>query len=440
MKPSLPLSLIVVLACGLLSTAASTRHIAPDPAPPAPANVRASDGTYSYMVKITWNASAGATDYRIFRANSLDGNKTSLALAAATFYEDYSAWGGLQIHYYWVIACVNSMSCTDLDEATPDSGFRGLDTPTVSASDGTYSDKVRINWSSVQSATSYTLYRGTSDAGYNTSIADLTTTSYDDTNALRGTIYYYWVKAVAPIDESHFGGPDTGYRNFAPPSGVTASDGTYTDKVRVTWFGSANASRYQIWRTPTTGGGAVKIGAAASPPFDDPGAAPGVSYAYQIKACTSDESICSQDSSPDNGYRALTAPTGVQASDGTYPDTVRVTWNASAGATFYSVLRALSPAGARTEVATPAVTLCDDTDASPGAPHYYWIKACTTGFCSEPSLSEPGYRSSMTPTPTATRPAATPTATTTRPAATPTATATRNPGRPPRTYLPLVLK
>ena len=105
-------------------------------------------------------------------------------------------------------------------------------------------------------------------AGYSTSQSNLTTTSYDDTNAVRGTLYYYWVKAVAPIDESSMGGPNTGYRNYSAPTGVAATDGTYTDKVRVNWAGSANAARYQVWREPAAGGTAQKLGALVSPPFD----------------------------------------------------------------------------------------------------------------------------------------------------------------------------
>ena len=109
------------------------------------------------MVKVSWTASAGATDYRVFRANGLDGNKTSMANVTTPYYDDYSAWGGLQIHHYWVIACINGSNCSGggNDFGTPDSGFRGLDTPDVSANDGTYTDKVRVTWASIQAAESY---------------------------------------------------------------------------------------------------------------------------------------------------------------------------------------------------------------------------------------------------------------------------------------------
>ena len=139
------------------------------------------------------------------------------------------------------------------------------------------------------------------------------------TDTLRGTIYYYSVKAVAPIDESSMGGPNTGYRNYAAPTGVAATDGTYTDKVHVTWAGSADATRSGLAAEPAAGGTAQKLGALASPPFDDTTAVPGVSYDYTVTACNSDETICSQHSADDPGYRGLTAPAGVAARDGMYP-------------------------------------------------------------------------------------------------------------------------
>lgn len=34
-----------------------------------------------------------------------------------------------------------------------------------------------------------------------------------------------------------------------PPTGVAASDGTFTDRVRLTWSGSIGATSYEVWRS-----------------------------------------------------------------------------------------------------------------------------------------------------------------------------------------------
>ena len=117
-------------------------------------------------------------------------------------------------------------------------GFSVLPAPTgVSASDGTYCDKVRVSWSAVSGATSYKVYRSTS----NTQCPEpplasgVTGTQYDDTTATPGTTYYYSVKATNECGDSGCSSTDSGYRKAPPgiPQNVSASDGTYCDKVRV---------------------------------------------------------------------------------------------------------------------------------------------------------------------------------------------------------------
>ena len=73
---------------------------------------------------------------------------------------------------------------------------------------------------------------------------------------------------------------------------------------------------------------------------------------------------------------ALAAPTGLNASDGTYPDKVRLTWNPVPGAQGYVVLRSSTNLSS-TAVDFPSVstTQFDDTTATVGAPYYYWVRA-----------------------------------------------------------------
>lgn len=106
--------------------------------PSAPAGVSATDGTYANRVRITWDASSGATSYMVYRATS--GNSNSAALMATvvgTIYDDFSAapatpggsggCGGsstpqVTTYFYWVRA-VNACSQSVLSAS--DSGYRG---------------------------------------------------------------------------------------------------------------------------------------------------------------------------------------------------------------------------------------------------------------------------------------------------------------------------
>jgi len=87
-------------------------------------------------------------------------------------------------------------------------------------------------------------------------------------------------------------------------------------------------------------------------------------------------------------------PSGVAASDGTYSDKVRITWNAATGATAYEVWRHTSnvAASATRIAASVTATTCDDTTAAFGTTYYYWVKAKNTAGTSGVSASDSGYR------------------------------------------------
>ncbi|MCK4981686.1 MAG: hypothetical protein KAS17_02120, partial [Victivallaceae bacterium] len=92
----------------------------------------------------------------------------------------------------------------------------------VSASEGTYSDKVVVTWDEVDGANRYQVYRNTTTDSSTavTNSPELTTNIFDDTTATVNLDYYYWVKAGNNNGWSGFGnfalgfstdstGPDT---------------------------------------------------------------------------------------------------------------------------------------------------------------------------------------------------------------------------------------
>jgi fibronectin type 3 domain-containing protein len=202
--------------------------------------------------------------------------------------------------------------------------------------------------------------------------------------------YYYWVKACNSAGCSGYSAYNTGWRNLSAPTGVTASDGTYTDKVAVSWTGSTGATSYQVYRATSDLGKKFGPSTTAGTSSDDTTAIPGVTYYYFVKACRGTR--CSDYSAYNTGWRNLTPPINVLASDGTYADKVQVTWNAALGATSYKLYRSTTLIGAKTLLGSPTTTTADDTTAVPGTTYYYWVKACRGTRCSDYSASDTGYR------------------------------------------------
>jgi len=280
----------------------------------------------------------------------------------------------------------------------------------VTASDGTYADKVRVTWGSVSGATSYVILRSTTNnCDGATQIGTSTTTTYDDTTAEPCIRYYYFVKALKGVCASPCSAGDSGWRNLPAPTGVTAT----TDQcpVLVSWTAIPGIDCYQVLRNTTNDcSTATVIYTTIGPPFEDTTGTPGTTYYYFVKACCSMAAppiaMASECSAGAAGVCPGTepcdpvpAPTGVTASDGTYAHMVRITWDPVSGATMYEILRSTTnKCDEATVIGWTTETMYGEGSPQPCTIYYYFVKALK-GKCASPcSSSDSGWRSLPAPT------------------------------------------
>lgn len=90
----------------------------------------------------------------------------------------------------------------------------------------------------------------------------------------------------------------------------------------------------------------------------------------------------------------LSPPTGVNATDGAYPDRVQVTWNGVAGAGIYRVHRCSIISDECTPISYQTGTSFDDTDGKNSTRYNYRVMACVQFLdrCSILSKADEGYR------------------------------------------------
>ena len=268
--------------------------------PPVPINVQASDGDYTNRIRITWSGTSDATSYKVTRAGSADGSKTLLDIVASTYFYDYSAMPG-KTYYYWIKAC-NSGECSD--HSAYDKGHRAFIPPAnLAASDGIYTNKVRVTWSAALGATRYKVIRANSATGSKTRLATVGSSYYNDLSAIPGKTYYYWVKACNTIRCSDYGDYDKGYRAFIPPANVWASNGVYSSKVYVDWDSTLGATKYKVLRATSVGGSKTRIANVTTTYFNDKTVKIGKKYFYWIKACNTVR--CSGYSAYDAGWSGV---------------------------------------------------------------------------------------------------------------------------------------
>jgi len=178
----------------------------------------------------------------------------------------------------------------------------------------------------------------------------------------------------------------TGWQQWGPwpptaPAGVSATDGTRSDAVVVSWNGVSGATHYRVSRATSSSGTKTDVGAwQTGTTYHDTSATQGVTHYYWVRAARSRSGHYeSTYSSYNTGWRALSAPAGVSATDGTHSDKVRVTWNEVEDASHYRVSRAESAAGAKTALGIWQTDAAyDDATAASGITYYYWVQAATS--------------------------------------------------------------
>ena len=370
------------------------------PVPSVPTNVTATDGTVSNRIDVSWSASADATGYYIYRATSdSSGSAIQIDSTSSTTYSDTTASAGTT--YYYFVKAYNPSNESDFSAS--DSGIWNLPPPpvptNVSATDGVFSDKVGIFWGESTNADGYRIYRSVSDSSDGASLlATSPLTSYADTTATPGVTYYYFVKAYRGATESDFSLSDAGFiRPPAPatPTSLSASDGSSTDHVTITWQQANYATGYRVFRSQTNdASGASEIADVTGLTHNDTTAVPNVTYYYFVEAYNGTGT--SARSSGESGFRQLAppaTPANLSATDGAHPDKIEVSWSSSANATGYHLYRSLTTSiNDASEVADTTSTSFTDTQVSAETSYYYFVRAYNGGGSSSFSGYEVGHR------------------------------------------------
>ncbi|MBK7636568.1 MAG: hypothetical protein IPJ13_21590 [Saprospiraceae bacterium] len=388
-----------------------------------PASVQATDGTFTDKVRVTWTGTSGNW-FRVYR-NTTNDSGTATALGSwqnTTTYDDASAVAGTTYHY-WVRAASDNAGANISAFSTADTGFRATSGPTVTvpanvqASDGSFTDKVQVTWTGT-SGNWFRVYRNTTnDSGTATALGSWQNTTYDDASAVACTMYHYWVRAAsdnAGANISAFSTGDSGFRALPPgtvtiPVNVQASDGAFSDKVQITWTGTAG-NWFRVFRSSSNNPGrATALGNwQTSMTFDDTTVPQGTTFWYFVRAAADNGGAnISAFSTGNSGFRSfggptVTVPANVQASDGTFTDKVQVIWSGTSGNWFRVYRNTINNSGTSTALGSwQNTTTYDDASAVAGTTYHYWVRAAsdnTGANISAFSTGNTGFRATSGPT------------------------------------------
>lgn len=276
--------------------------------------------------------------------------------------------------------------------------YKFLDTPDIEGI-ANVSGGVQLEWSTVDGATAYRVFRKTSNTGW-VVLNDVETTSFIDKTASAGVEYTYTVKAVDGAYESGFDEDGLSIVCLAKPTTPKLLKVANTASgVKVTWGASTGASKYIVYRKTYNAktkkwGGWTNLGNTTGTSFVDKKATSGTYYLYTVRA---------NNAAGNSGYNTtglktyFLATPKVSATNSNSGVTVK--WTKSAGATGYLVYRKTTAGWTKVATVKGANTLSfTDKKASAGVTYRYTVKAYYGSYFSAFNTSGFAVRRLTTPT------------------------------------------
>ncbi|MEQ1870118.1 MAG: DUF1800 family protein [Vicinamibacterales bacterium] len=236
-------------------------------------------------VTLSWNAVAGATSYAVLRgaSSTLDTMTPLGTRVAVPTVVDMGLTNGTRYYYR-----VRAFSADSASAVSASVSAKPLPPPpatapaTLTATAGNLF--ITLNWSAVEGATGYRLYRSTTGTWETTPLVSTSKTTYKNTALTSGVTYTYKVAAYGPGGT----GPASTTVSATPlapplaPAGLTAVAGDAM--VTLQWTPDPAATTYNVYRG-TRPGGEARVAVASgltAPSFEDRGLQNGPTYYYKV--------------------------------------------------------------------------------------------------------------------------------------------------------------
>ena len=201
------------------------------------------------QLQISWTAVEGASEYRIYRSETETGGYKKIADVTDTVYTDTVTTEAT--HYYKVVAMRlnekgkrvrGKVSAAQVIEVPSD-------IPQVTAV-GDDTNGMTVQWSSVDGAQEYAVYRSTKKGKGYKKVTTTALTSYTDIGAEPGSRYYYKVAAGRLVDGvmkyQAKSSAKSGWTAPSAPTGLTAAQAE--GGIDLKWTAPKGATYYRVYR------------------------------------------------------------------------------------------------------------------------------------------------------------------------------------------------
>lgn len=237
-------------------------------------------------IKIEWKSVPGVTGYEVYRKASGESSYTMIKSTTSTSYTDTGVATG-KSYTYRVRTYQKVYDVTYYSSYTTSKSVRCVKTAKSLTLSNT-STGLKLSWTKDSGATGYKIYRKASgDSAYKL-LKTVTTNSYTDTTAKRGTTYYYYVRTYVTVSGTKYYAKDCSAKSLRSLGVATLSSiGATSSGVKLEWTKCTGASGYQIYRKAAGESDYTKIATvkgSSTLKYTDSKATAGVKHTYKVRA------------------------------------------------------------------------------------------------------------------------------------------------------------
>ena len=220
----------------------------------APANVTLTGAkVVTGGIQVTWQKANGAAQYRVYRKGPGETKWTGIINVTGTSWTDKTAKAGST--YTYTVRGIAKDGKT-LSSSYDKIGVSAVIAPAkvVLVSAKADSAGILVTWQKAAGAHSYQVFRKTANTGWQRIAKNIHDTEWKDIDAVKGTKYFYTVRAVADDGTTRGAYDGTGKTATVTKNPTTPADVTLGKAVAgksgitVTWSYAADARTYRVYR------------------------------------------------------------------------------------------------------------------------------------------------------------------------------------------------
>ena len=233
--------------------------------------------------RITWFKIKYASSYEVYRATSKNGKYSKTYTTSGTSYTNTGAVAGYT-YYYKVVAIAKNGNNSEYSNIV--SKARSPYDISVKMLYRSVDGKPILNWKDVKTATTYKVYRATSEKGQYSRICTTKGNSYTYKGATPGKTYYYKVRAYNKNDKLVGTSGQIRYKTKVIKPTIKIIKST---KPYIKWTKVSKAYKYEVYRSTVNKTGTFKKQyTTKNISYKNTSAKKGKTYYYKVRAISKD--------------------------------------------------------------------------------------------------------------------------------------------------------